>query len=160
VGKNITIYLPEDVAEKMETFSEVNWSEICRRAVLDYIQTRSQIDLAPIIERLKKERNTDYKQGQITIYKEIIPKLSWKTLEQLRPRIDKKLMTQQPKTFMEEPLSPLAAERTATNYIRNWIQQYAKQNKIQISETITDTFCEGAIDALIEVYNRTKTKQG
>jgi len=54
MGKNVTIYLPDDVAEKIESFPEVNWSEVCRRAVLEYIQIRSQVDLGPIIERLKK----------------------------------------------------------------------------------------------------------
>jgi len=34
MGKNLTIYLPNDVAKKMENFPEVNWSEICRKAVV------------------------------------------------------------------------------------------------------------------------------
>jgi hypothetical protein len=158
MGKNVTIYLPDDVAEKMESFPEVNWSEVCRRAVLEYIQIRSQVDLGPIIERLKKERNVDFKEGQITMYKEIIPKLSWKDFELWRTRVDRNLIEQQHGPFGEEPIGPLAAERAATDGMRRWIRQFAKENKIQIQEDLSDAFCEGAIDAFMDIYNRTKRK--
>jgi len=157
MGKNVTVYLPDDVAEKMEKFPEVNWSEICRRAVLDYIQTRTQVDLGPIIERLKKERNVDHKEGQILTYKEIVPKLSWEDFGLWRVRIDKRLMEQQG-LFSDEPLGPLAAERAAIHNMRGRIKSFAKENKIEIPEDLSDAFCEGAIDAFMDVYNRAKKK--
>jgi hypothetical protein len=160
MGKNVTIYLPDDVAEKMGKFPEVNWSEICRRAVLDYIQTRTQVDLGPIIERLKKERNADHKEGQILTYKEIVPKLSWEDFELWRVRIDKRLMEQQGQQglFSEEPLGPLAAERAAIHNMRGRIKSFAEENKIEIPEDLSNAFCEGAIDAFMNVYNSAKKK--
>jgi hypothetical protein len=40
VGKNVTIYLPDEVAQKMALLPEVNWSEICRQAITGYVETR------------------------------------------------------------------------------------------------------------------------
>lgn len=42
VGKNISIYVPDDLAEKMERFPEVNWSEIARRGIEDYVKGRKR----------------------------------------------------------------------------------------------------------------------
>lgn len=42
LGKNLTIYVPDDVAEKMAMFPEVNWSEICRRAIIEYLGVREK----------------------------------------------------------------------------------------------------------------------
>ena len=52
--KNVTIYLSDEIAGKMEKYKEVNWSEICRKAVFDYIDTRSNIDIGPLLEKLKQ----------------------------------------------------------------------------------------------------------
>ena len=39
--KNVTVYMPDDVAAKMATLPEVNWSEICRQAITSYIEARA-----------------------------------------------------------------------------------------------------------------------
>jgi hypothetical protein len=41
VGKNVTIYLPDEVAQRMVLLPEVNWSEICRQAITNYIEARA-----------------------------------------------------------------------------------------------------------------------
>lgn len=38
--KNVTIYVPDELAKKMEELSEVNWSEVCRKAIAEYIKAR------------------------------------------------------------------------------------------------------------------------
>ena len=89
--KNVTIYLSDEIAGKMEKYQEVNWSEICRKAVIDYIDTRSNIDLGPLIEKLKAERNEAYKQGQILFYK-IAPEMGLRDFEMLVSKINQTLI--------------------------------------------------------------------
>lgn len=42
MGRNVTVYVPDDVAERMARFPEVNWSEVCRRAIVDYLGMREK----------------------------------------------------------------------------------------------------------------------
>lgn len=158
MGKNITIYISSNIAEEMEKFPEVNWSEVCRKAVTEYVETRSQIDLAAILERLKKERNKDYKQGQIVFYTEVTPKLQWKDFEQSYPRLNKKIMEEHSGYFRADPLSPEAAELEAISTMRKWITLLAKEKQIEIPKHPSDAFCEGAIEAFLDVYCRVKPK--
>jgi hypothetical protein len=38
---NITLSIPDDVHAQMKRFSEVRWSEVARRAIIDKIETLS-----------------------------------------------------------------------------------------------------------------------
>lgn len=158
MGKNVTIYLPDEVAENMEKFPEVNWSEICRQAILDYIETRSRTEIAPILERLKKERNDDYKQGQIVLYEKVFSKLSWKDFEEWHERLNKRIVAERPRLQDENPLSPEMAELLANDNLRKILRYMAKQNAIEIPQSPSDSFCEGAIDAFMHVYDQAKSK--
>lgn len=40
MAKNITISIPDELSEKMGAFPEVNWSEICRQSIDNYIHGR------------------------------------------------------------------------------------------------------------------------
>lgn len=40
--KNITVYLQDEIANEMDKFPEVSWSEVCRDAILGYIIKRSK----------------------------------------------------------------------------------------------------------------------
>ncbi len=63
MGRNITIYLPDDVVQLMEKFKEVNWSEVSRKAIMDYISTRTAPNFESTIARLKSERTDEYGRG-------------------------------------------------------------------------------------------------
>jgi hypothetical protein len=160
LGKNLTIYLPDDVAEKMEKFPEVNWSEICRKAVTEYVKTRSQIDLAPILERLKKERSEDFRQGQLVMYTQIIPKMKWKDIESLYPTLDKDLVKERSATWPgEEPLSDKGAEFAAIQTMRKWLQYYRKERGANVPKNFSDAYAEGAIEAFMDVYRKVKPRK-
>jgi len=163
MGKNVTIYLPDDIAEKMEKFPEVNWSEICRKAIVDYVETRSQTDLGAIIERLKKERSEGYRKGQLFMYGEVIPKLSWEKIEFLRKRVDARLFQEDPGMFGDERLGPVGAEHVAVQNMRFHLGRIAKELNVTIPKDLSfssdDSFYQGAIDALMDVYNRVKGKK-
>jgi len=40
MGKNVTVYVPDNLAKEMERFPEVSWSKICRQAIMDYVNMR------------------------------------------------------------------------------------------------------------------------
>jgi len=52
--KNVTISVPDDLAEKMEKMQDVNWSGVCREAIVDYIAARAPAERSEIIERLEE----------------------------------------------------------------------------------------------------------
>ncbi len=159
MGKNLTIYLPSDVAKKMGNFPEVNWSEICRKAVADYVETRSEVDLAPILERLKGERSEDFKQGQLIMYTQIITKMAWKDFEFLYPRLSITLKKEQPPPIFpgeEQHISDETAERAAVNAMRFWLKMFGSEHEVDIPENFSDAYSEGAIEAFWDLYNKIK----
>jgi predicted nucleic acid-binding protein len=158
--KNVTIYIPDQIAEKMEKFPEVNWSEICRKAVIDYIDTRSQIDIAPILEKLKAKGNEDYKQGQIFFYK-IAPQMTLSHFESWYPDINKHIIESKispPSHSDREPYWE-AAEIQAFNGMRYHIKSFCKMKNVEAPKYMSDAFCKGAIDAFMKIYNAAKQKR-
>jgi hypothetical protein len=158
--KNVTIYLSDEVAGKMEKYPEVNWSEICRKAVLDYVDTRSHMDIGPILEKLKAERNEAYKQGQIFFY-QIAPKMTLLEFEKWYPDINTKILEgrESNSLFGIEPLSPEVAEVAATNAMSLMISRVTKEHNISYPSECSDSFCEGAIKAFMNIYKTLKAKK-
>jgi DNA-binding FadR family transcriptional regulator len=37
------VHVSDDVAKEMERFPEVNWSEVCRKAIMDYVKMLNMI---------------------------------------------------------------------------------------------------------------------
>jgi hypothetical protein len=159
--KNVTIYIPDEIAEKMENFPEVNWSEICRKAVIDYIDTRSQIDIGPILAKLKTESNEDYKQGQIFFYK-ITPQMTLSHFESWYPDINKKILESKmraPSHFDREPYWE-AAEIQAYREMRDKIKTFCEFKNLESPKIMSDAFCKGAIDAFMKIYRQAKPRRG
>jgi hypothetical protein len=38
MGKTVSIYVPDDVARRMENFPEVKWTTVVRPCILDYLK--------------------------------------------------------------------------------------------------------------------------
>jgi len=160
IPKNVTIYLSDEIAQKMEKYPEVNWSEICRKAVIEYIDTRSQIDIASILEKLKAESNEAYKQGQILFY-EIAPKLSLKEFDIWYPRVSVTILEgRDGDLFGDSPsLSPEVATYQATKGMAHMMGGYCRDNNISYPSDASDAFWEGAIAAFMNVYSKIKPKK-
>ncbi len=126
--KNVTIYLSNEIAEKMEKYPEVNWSEICRKAVVEYIDTRSQINITAILEKLKNESNEAYKQGLIFFY-QLAPKMSLKEFDLLYPRVSVAILEgREGGLFNDEPsLSPEVAAYQAAKFMSFMIGGFCRK---------------------------------
>src|SRR3990170_250273 len=144
----------------MEKYPEVNWSEICRKAVVDYVDTSSHMDIGPILEKLKAERNEAYKQGQILFY-QIAPKMSLRDFEMWYPRISTKILEgREPGLFGDSPpLSPEVAEHEAMRAMDRAMYRFCRDNNISCPQDAADAFWEGAITAFMTVYSKVKPKK-
>lgn len=137
MGKNISIYISDELAEKMENLAEVNWSEVARKGIEDYVEARTHVNIAPILLRLKREKTELYNRGYeygMDIAKEI---------EFLR------------------------LERFATSDLRGYWRgedyvvdsataTYLALEKVDVHPPFqtNDTFLQGVKDALLEVYSK------
>lgn len=160
MGKNVTIYLPDETAQKMEKLSEVNWSEICRKAINDYIETRTQTDLSSIIMRLKAERKTDHTKGEILVYEEIAPKLSLKDLEHYATGVDTAaIMAESRDSLTGKPkITSDQANATAIVFMGNALRKFKHTLKTNIPDDFSDSYVEGAMLAFKDIYQRVKSK--
>lgn len=67
--KNLTLAVPDELSEKMDQLKEVNWSAVARQAIEEYVERRQEPDLTPLLERLSKQKNEQYKKGLETATK-------------------------------------------------------------------------------------------
>jgi hypothetical protein len=160
LGKNVTIYLPDETAQKMEKLSEVNWSEICRKAINDYIETRTQTDLSSIITRLKNEHKTDYTKGEILVYEEIAPKLSLKDLEHYATGVDTAAIIVESRDPLtgKTKITPDQANAIAVTFMRNALRKFKRTLSANIPDDFSDSYAEGAVSAFKDIYLRVKSK--
>jgi len=144
----------------MEKYPEVNWSEICRKAVNDYVDTRSHLDLGPILEKLKAEHNEAYKQGQIFFY-EVAPKMSLKEFDRWYPSIRTQILEgREPGLLGDSPrFEPEVAAHEAVRAMNLAMFRFCRDNNISPPEKVADAFYEGAIDAFMNVYSKIKPKK-
>jgi hypothetical protein len=56
---NMTLSIPDDVHNEMKAFTEVRWSEIARRAIIDKLET---LKLAESLARKSKLTKADVKE--------------------------------------------------------------------------------------------------
>lgn len=162
MGKNVTVYLPDEVAQKMETLPEVNWSEICRKAITDYIEARTETDLTSVISRLKNERKTDYTKGELAIYEDVAPKLSIQDLEYYASRVDENTIigrSYEPDAIGgTRKLYPEEAKAIAIDNMRHALGVFKRKLGAKIPDNFSDSYVEGAITSIKEIYKQVKSR--
>ena len=62
VMPNITLSIPDDIYEKMKEYSEVKWSEVARKAIVDYIKKLEETKTEITTQELLKELGDDFKK--------------------------------------------------------------------------------------------------
>ena len=61
--KNVTISLPDELADAMAKLPEVNWSAVARDSIENYVKMREKPDLAEVVQQLVKQRGSDFARG-------------------------------------------------------------------------------------------------
>jgi hypothetical protein len=54
---NVTLYVPDEVKQKMDTHSEIKWSEVVRKAVLEKLEELKKLEI--LRKYVEKEPFTD-----------------------------------------------------------------------------------------------------
>jgi hypothetical protein len=85
-GKNITVYVSDETALRMDGLREVNWSQICKEAIDTYIEARKSINPQARLkfQKLKQtEKNDGYLFGS-QLASEILDGLNYQEVRNLR----------------------------------------------------------------------------
>ncbi len=90
---NITVSVPEELYEKMRRFSEVKWSEIVRRALVEYVMRLEVVERGVVssedLARMLKESGFDVDSISLEKaidYYEKARELEWKRLSTIQAR--------------------------------------------------------------------------
>lgn len=87
---NVTISVSKEMKEKMNALREVSWSEVCRKAIANYIEARGSanpVARAKFLESKEKEKAEGYSLG-LKIAEEITKELSFQQIHDLLTDIE------------------------------------------------------------------------
>ncbi|MEM0328482.1 MAG: hypothetical protein QXN53_07920 [Thermoproteota archaeon] len=59
---NITLAIPDEIYKKMKKYKEIKWSEVVRRAIVDYIRRIEEGGFSITSEELLEELGEDFKK--------------------------------------------------------------------------------------------------
>lgn len=80
-SKNLTLYIPADLAKKMEKLPEVNWSKIAQHAIESYVEDRLQSSIpSETLIKLRKEKGQEFANGKKYAVERILPTIMYKKL--------------------------------------------------------------------------------
>jgi len=82
---NITLSVPNDLKMEMDRFSEVSWSDVCRNAIRNYMESRGSVNplaRSKFLELKERERGLGYKFG-LKIAEELVEIVSYEEIRQL-----------------------------------------------------------------------------
>lgn len=82
---NITLSVSNDLKENMDRFSEVSWSDVCRNAIKNYLESRGSVNpraRSKYLELKEAERGLGYKFG-LKIAEEIMENVSYDDIRKL-----------------------------------------------------------------------------
>ncbi|RLI74572.1 hypothetical protein DRO97_05730 [Archaeoglobales archaeon] len=60
---NITLSLPDDIYKKMKKYSEIKWSEVVRKAIVDYIRKLEESKVELTTKELLEDLGNDFKKS-------------------------------------------------------------------------------------------------
>jgi Arc/MetJ-type ribon-helix-helix transcriptional regulator len=60
---NITLSIPDDIYKKMKKYSEIKWSEVVRKAIVDYLKKLEESKTEIRTKDLLKELGNDFKKS-------------------------------------------------------------------------------------------------
>ena len=60
---NITLSIPEDIYKKMKKYSEIKWSEVVRKAIVDYLKKLEENRMEVSTKELLNELGNEFKKS-------------------------------------------------------------------------------------------------
>lgn len=63
MSRNITVTVPDELSEKMNTMTDVNWSGVTRDCIERYISARTNPSLGDAVSKIRTKKEADYQDG-------------------------------------------------------------------------------------------------
>lgn len=153
-AKNLTLYIPAEVAKKMDKLQEVNWSKIARDAIETYIEDRLQTSISPeTLSRLRKEKGEEFANGKKYVTEEIIPKVTYKKLARFFERVNSNAI--QAREYAAAMEGNIPAEMLSLSpYFEEEALKLIKQFFGKPLQDATEQFAKGALSVLDETWKK------
>jgi hypothetical protein len=150
-SRNITLTVPEELAKSMSKFPEVTWSQVAREAIESYVKMREEPDLAPLLQRMAKEKTKEYIVG-LAYARELSEKLSYSEFSKLMRNYWDLMDTRINAICAEEGVDP--EDVLLTDFQKNYdfISALEKSN-IEVRQT-NDAFLKGLRVELERIFDK------
>ena len=152
-SKNLTLYVPADVADKMDELPEVNWSRIARDAIQTYIKDRLETSIpSEVISRLRKEKGREFASGKKYAAEVIIPEVTYKKMSSFFERASESANSavRNEAAVTGAPLEVLSPEPYRKQELLSSIKWFFGH----LPEDSTEQFVKGALSAIEETWNK------
>jgi hypothetical protein len=144
MAKNLTLSIPDELAEKIAGFPEVNWSAVARRCIEQYVEARLMPDMSKLLEKLQEERGQEYVRGR-KFAATIAEELGYRSLNEVVREYWKEREKQEE---FEESGGPPPGENYETP---NESMEKVLSKKYSDVEGASEAFLQGVREALIEI---------
>ena len=152
-AKNLTLYIPADLAEQMDGFTEVNWSKIARDAIEIYIQDRIQTSVpSSVLNKLRKEKGKEFADGKKFALEEIVPQITYRKLDEFFKRVNNMA---EGRRSDEAAISGVPIDMIS---IRHYLEEAALSHIWwffgKLREEATDEFARGILSVIEETWKK------
>ncbi|HVP17250.1 MAG TPA: hypothetical protein VMT42_07775 [candidate division Zixibacteria bacterium] len=145
MAKNITLALPDVLANQMEKMPEVNWSAVAKTCIQQYIELRKNPDMSSLLEKLVKQKGEEYVNGRKKA-DELANELGYKGLNVLLRKYWKKR-------------EPVEAEEATGGPAEPWVTLPSQEDTLQevlsennlVKTEASDEFLKGLRERLSEI---------
>lgn len=144
MAKNITLSVPDEVANEMTSMPEINWSAVAKASIIQYIENRKHPDISKLLEKLSKQKSEEYVSGRKRA-DEIADKFGYSRIDIILRKYYTKLETIQ-EMSMTGPSAPWESVPTPEEEMQK-ILLSTKTVDIEVSTE----FLKGITDRLIEI---------
>ena len=150
-ARNLTLYIPAEVAKKMDKLQEVNWSKIARNAIETYIKDRLDASIpSEALIRLREEKGKEFANGKKLAVEQIIPTIKYKKLALFFQRVRENAINGRDSeasiSGIPEEMLSLDLEGAALNIIKKYFGEIPKD--------ATEQFVKGVLSVLEETWKK------
>ena len=145
MAKNITLSIPEDVANQMDSMPEVNWSSVARTSITQYIELRKNPDMSALMEKLQKQKGEEYVAGRKKA-EEIADKFGYRVLDVVLKKYWKDIEGIEEMEMRGIELEPWQVEPTREDALQKIL---IERNLVE--KDVSAEFVKGLRDRLVEI---------
>lgn len=143
MSKNITISIPSKLAKRLEEFPEVNWSQVARNCIQNYLIQRQNPDISGLLNDLIEQKGREHVEGR-KYAETLIKQMGYKDFDIFMATFREKNRAEQERTY-EGPQGPFDHVLSSEEIL---------QNMLKIKELESDassSFLSGLLERFKEV---------